>query len=184
MTGIASKSQLRMSFLRYALFSVPAMLLLGALSAALAGSSADNAWYMALNRPPLTPPGWVFGVVWTILYVLLGLVFAMLLHARGARKRGRLIALFVIGIILNLAWSPIFFRFHQVTAALVVIAAMIVITIVIAHRLWSIRKLAAAMMLVYLGWLMFAAALNEEVLRLNPNAEAVAPTGSGTNIAL
>ena len=126
MTGIASKSQLRMSFLRYALFSVPAMLLLGALSAALAGSSADNAWYMALNRPPLTPPGWVFGVVWTILYVLLGLVFAMLLHARGARKRGRLIALFVIGIILNLAWSPIFFRFHQVTAALVVIAAMIV----------------------------------------------------------
>jgi tryptophan-rich sensory protein len=108
----------------------------------------------------------------------------MLLHARGARKRGRLLALFVIGIILNFAWSPIFFRFHQVTAALVVIAAMIVITIVLAHRLWSIRKLAAAMMLVYLGWLMFAAALNEEVLRLNPNAEAVAPTGSGTNIAL
>ncbi|GAA4817863.1 hypothetical protein GCM10023232_12950 [Sphingosinicella ginsenosidimutans] len=184
MTGIASKSQLRMSFLRYALICVPALLLLGALSAAFSGSSADNSWYMALRKPPLTPPGWVFGVVWTCLYILLGLAFAMLLHARGAHKRGRLIVLFVVGLLLNFAWSPLFFRFHEVTAALVVIAAMIVITIVLAHRLWTIRKLAAAMMLVYLAWLMFAAALNEELLRLNPGAEAVAPAASATNIPL
>jgi len=184
MAGLASRSQLRMSFLRYALVSVPAILLLGILSGALAGSGADNLWYMALRKPPLTPPGWVFGAVWTILYVLLGIALAMLLHAKGAKKRGRLIVLFAIGLALNFAWSPVFFRFHEITAALGILVAMIVITIVLAHRLWPIRRVAAALMLVYLAWLMFAAALSEELLRLNPQAQAVAPAASSTDIRL
>jgi tryptophan-rich sensory protein len=183
MTGLASKSQLRMSFLRYALVSVPAVLLLGALSGALAGAGADNVWYAALRKPPLTPPGWVFGAVWTALYALLGVVLAMLLHAKGAKKRGRLIVLLGIGLALNLAWSPVFFRGHDLAAALVMLAAMIVIAIVLAHRLWPIRRVAAALMLLYLAWLMFAGALNEELLRLNPPGP-VAPAASGTNIRL
>lgn len=182
MAGLASKSQLRMSFLRHALVTVPAILLLGTLCDALAGAGADNLWYLALRKPPLTPPGWVFGAVWTALYVMLGIVLAMLLHAKGAKKRGRLIALFLIGLALDLAWSPLFFRFHAIGAALAVLAAMIIITIVLAHRLWPIRRVAAALMLVYLGWLMFAAALNEELLRLNPRA--VVPAASATNIRL
>ena len=86
MTEIASKSQLRMSFLRYALVTVPAVVLLGTLSGALSGSGADNQWYRALDKSPLNPPGWVFGIVWPILYVLLGLSLAMVLHAKGARE--------------------------------------------------------------------------------------------------
>ena len=62
MTGIASKSQLRMSFLRYALFTVPAVLLLGTLSGLLSGSGADNPWFEALEKRRSMPPGWVFGV--------------------------------------------------------------------------------------------------------------------------
>lgn len=182
MTGLASRSQLRMSFLRYALVSVPALLLLGALSGAIAGAGADNPWYVALVKPPLTPPGWVFGAVWTLLYILLGLALAMLLHARGANRRGRLLLLFFVGLALNLAWAPLFFRFHEIQAALFLLAAMIVITIVLAHRLWPIRRLAAAFMLVYLPWLMFAAALTEEIMRLNP--AAVAPAAASTNIRL
>jgi len=171
-----------MSFLRYALVTVPALLLLGTLSGAIAGSGADNPWYAALAKPPLTPPGWVFGVVWTVLYILLGLALAMLLHAKGAKRRGRLLILFFIGLALNLAWSPLFFRFHQIEAALFLLAAMIVITIVLAHQLWPIRRLAAAFMLIYLAWLMFAAALTEEIMRLNPRA--LAPAAASTDIRL
>ena len=65
MTGIALRSQLRLSFLRYALFTVPAVLLLGTLSGALANSGYGNNWFDNLVKPALMPPGWVFGVTWT-----------------------------------------------------------------------------------------------------------------------
>src|SRR5690606_41337204 len=68
--------------------------------------------------------------------------------------RSRLLLLFFVGLALNLACAPLFFRFHEIQAALFLLAAMIVITIVLAHRLWPIRRLAAAFMLVYLPWLM------------------------------
>jgi tryptophan-rich sensory protein len=183
MTGIASRSQLRMSLLRYALVCVPLVLLLGSLSGAVSGGQADSAWFQALRKPPLMPPGWVFGVVWSILYVLLGLALAMLLHARGARKRARLIAIFILQLALNFAWSPTFFAFHRIDLALVLIAAMIILTIVLATALWPVRKLASSFLLVYLGWLMFAASLNEEILRLN-GAGAVAPVARSTDIPL
>src|SRR3954466_5276055 len=96
MTAIASRAQLRMSFLRYALFTVPAIVLLGAVSGRISGSGYGNAWFDALTKPAIMPPGWVFGLVWTILYVLLGLALALILHARGARGRGPALALFVV----------------------------------------------------------------------------------------
>src|SRR4028118_555450 len=88
MTGIASRSQHRMSFLRYALVTVPLVLLLGAIFGRLAGSGYGNPWFDALQKPALMPPGWVFGAAWTLLYICLGLALALILHARGARGRG------------------------------------------------------------------------------------------------
>jgi len=175
MTGIASKSQLRMSFLRYALVTVPAVLLLGSLSGALSGSGADNQWYQALEKSPLNPPGWVFGVVWPILYVLLGLSLAMLLHARGAKNRGRALALFVVQLLLNFAWSPVFFAWHRADIALSVIAAMAVGAFALILVAWRIRVLAGLLLYPYLGWLMFAALLNYEVVARNPGASALEP---------
>src|SRR5215213_2125258 len=95
MTGIASRAQLRMSFLRYALVTVPAILLLGTVSGRASGAGAGNAWFEALIKPDFMPPGWLFGAAWTILYILLGLALAMILHARGARGRGLAIGLFL-----------------------------------------------------------------------------------------
>ena len=118
MTAIASKAQLRMSLLRYALVTVPLVLLLGTISGRIAQAGDGNAWFERLAKPDFMPPGWVFGVAWTILYVLLGLALAMLLHARGARWRGAAIALFVVQLALNYAWPPLFFAFHQVGGAL------------------------------------------------------------------
>jgi tryptophan-rich sensory protein len=173
MTGIASKSQLRMSFLRYALFTVPAILLLGTLSGALSGSGSGNPWFEALEKPPLMPPGWVFGVVWPILYILLGLSLAMVLHARGAERRQRALLLFAFQLLLNFAWSPVFFALHKLGPALSIIAAMIGGTLALIVVVWRVRIVAGLLLYPYLAWLMFAAMLNYQILQLNPDAESL-----------
>jgi tryptophan-rich sensory protein len=184
MTAIASKSQLRMSFLRYALFTVPLVLLLGTVSGRIANSGYGNAWFDALQKPEIMPPGWMFGVAWTILYIFLGLAVALILHARGARGRGLALSLFVLQLLLNYAWSPIFFAYHEVGAAFWTILAMILIAAVTAALFWRIRRVAALLMLPYLAWLCFAALLNWQIGLLNPNAAQLAPGGSTTDIPI
>ena len=183
MTALASKAQLRMSFLRYALFTVPAILLLGTVSGRLSGSGYGNAWFDALEKPAIMPQGWVFGVAWTTLYILLGLALALVLHARGARGRGLAIALFLLQLILNFAWSPIFFAYHEVGAAFWTIVAMILLSLATAFLFWRIRRAAALLMLPYLAWLGFAALLTWQVGLLNPAAAQLAPEGVTTDIA-
>lgn len=184
MTGLASASQLRMSFLRWALVTVPAILLLGTVSGRVAGSGYGNPWFDELLKPALMPPGWVFGAAWTILYILLGLSLAMVLHARGARGRGRALALFWVQLALNFAWSPVFFAFHRVGLALGLLAAMIVFTGVAIALFWKIRRAAALLLLPYLAWLCFAEYLTLEIARLNPDAEQLVPGDASSDIAL
>ena len=144
MNGIASRGQLRLSYLRWALVTVPAIVFLGFLSGQLANSGYGNRWFAALDKPALMPPGWAFGVAWTILYVLMALAFAIVLH--------------------------------QVDAALILIVALIVAVGLTIRYFWRIRRLAGILMLPYLAWLCFAAVLNYEIGRLNPDAETlVAP---------
>ena len=184
MTGIASRSQLRMSFLRWALVTVPATVLLGILSGRVSNSGDGNPWFDALVKPEAMPPGWAFGVAWTALYVLLGLSLAMILHARGARGRGLALTVFVAQLLLNYAWSPIFFAAHQVRTALIVIVAMFSLAAVAAFLFARIRKAAGVLMLPYLAWLCFAAFLNYQIIQLNPDAETLAPPDGSADIAL
>jgi benzodiazapine receptor len=88
LSELASKSQLRMAYLRFALFTVPLILLLGTISGRASNNGNDNAWFAALEKPAIMPPGWAFPVAWTILYIFLGLAIAIILYARGARGRG------------------------------------------------------------------------------------------------
>lgn len=182
MSGLASRSELRMSFLRYAVITVPAIVLLGTLSGYVSNSGYSNPWFDALRKPGFMPPGWVFGVAWTILYILIGISLAMLLHAKGAQKRERAILLFGLMLVLNLAWSPVFFGMHKVTLALSLIAAMIVCTVGLILVLWKIRIVAALLLYPYLGWLMFATALNYRIKELNPDAETLVPGQPSINI--
>src|ERR1700754_4423481 len=87
MSELALPGQLRMSFVRVALIVVPAILFLGILSGVAAGSGYENPWFAALVKPSLMPPGWVFPVAWTALYILIGLALSMILAARGAGGR-------------------------------------------------------------------------------------------------
>jgi benzodiazapine receptor len=173
-----------MAYARYALITVPAILLLGTLSGKVSNSGYENGWFAALAKPSFMPPGWAFPVAWTTLYVLLGLSLAMILNARGARGRGPAVTVFLAQLALNFAWSPLFFAAHKVQTALLVIIVMILLTIVTAWLFARIRKVAAWLLLPYLAWLCFATALNFEIGRLNPDAEQLAPGADGTHIAL
>ncbi|USI71903.1 TspO/MBR family protein [Sphingomonas morindae] len=184
MSEIASIGQLRMSFLRVALFVVPAVLFLGIASGVVANSGYANGWFAALAKPRLMPPAWVFPVAWTSLYILIGLALAMIVAARRAVGRGVAIGLFCAQFALNLAWSPLFFAAHQIAAAFFVILLMIALTIATLLAFARIRRRAALLMLPYLGWLCFAAWLNHAIDILNPDANAIARPMASTQIAL
>jgi len=183
MSQIASRGQLRMSFLRYALVTVPAILLLGTISGRASGSGYGNPWFDALIKPSIIPPSWVFGVAWTILYILLGLVLAMILHAHGARRR-LLVGLFIFQLALNFAWSPLFFAWHEVGWALALIVAMLAVTAALIVLLCRIRPAAAWLMMPYAAWLVFAGLLTWQVDTLNPDARDLVPGSVGTDIEL
>ena len=184
MTQLASKQQLRMSFLRWAMVTVPAVLLLGLLAGASASGGAGNAWYQALAKPALTPPDWIFPAVWTALYILLGLALAMVLNARGAPGRGIAVLLFVAELLINLAWNPIFFGAHHVLMALVLIVAMLLIGLAVAITFGRIRAAAGWLLVPYLAWLCFAAVLTWGIHSLNPDADALVPSAGSTQIVL
>jgi BMFP domain-containing protein YqiC len=90
------------------------------------------------------PPGWAFPVAWTILYVLMGIALALILHARGARGRPLALTLFFAQLALNYSWSPVFFAKHEVRLALLVIAAMLLIAAAAAASTGSERRRAPA----------------------------------------
>jgi tryptophan-rich sensory protein len=173
-----------MSYLRWALVTVPAVLLLGTLSGRASNSGYGNPWFDALTKPEAMPPGWVFGAAWTILYILMGLALAMILNARGARGRPLALALFFAQLVLNYSWSPIFFALHELRLALFVIAAMLVLSIAATVRFAKVRRTAALLMLPYLAWLCFAGYLNYRIIELNPDAEALVPQQGSADIAL
>ena len=182
MSELASSAQLRTGYLRWALFLVPGILLVGFLSGVVSQSGPDNPWFASLVKPSAYPPPATFGIVWSILYVLMGLALAMIVTARGAAGRGMAIAVFTVQLLLNLAWSPLFFGAHQITAALVLIAVLdlaVMLTIALFHR---VRPLAALLLVPYLAWALFATYLNWEFRAANPGADGRQVSGAATRV--
>lgn len=185
MGEIASSAQLRMSFLRWGLVTVPLILLLGLGSWLLSGGGGyRDPWFEALVTPPLTPGSSTFAVVWAILYVLMGFALAIILDARRAEGRGSALALFAAQFLLVLIWSPLFFAGHQVSAALLLALLLLVLALVTTIRFAMIRRKAGLLLLPYLAWLFVIFLLNYEVNRLNPDAEWLVPPAPSTQIDL
>ena len=181
MVGIATKGQLRMSFLRWALVLVPLIVLIGSLAGALSGSG-DTSWYAALEKPSFQPPSYLFGIVWPILYALMAFALVNVIQARGSRWRAMAIGLFVAQLIVNLLWSPIFFGMHQVSFAFFWILLMVGLAVATTVIFARVRRIAAWLMLPYLAWISFAAVLNFEIDRLNPDAETLVVGATSTQI--
>ena len=170
MTVLASRGQLRASFLRWALAIVAGVSLLGFLSGRLSQSGPGNPWFDSLSKPALYPPPGFFGVVWPILYVLMGIALALIVTARGAPGRGLAIAAFVLQLVFNLCWSPLFFGAHQIAAALYLLIALDVAVVATIALFWRVRRPAALLLLPYLAWILFATVLNWQFLEANPDA--------------
>ena len=182
MGQIASKTQLRMSFLRWAIVVVPLLLLLGFLSGRSVPVGAQNHWYVALQKPAITPPDWLFPVAWSILYVLIGLALATVLNARGARGRGIAVASFVVQFAFNLAWTPVFFAQHRIDLALAIIVAMLIAAIAATVAFGRVRAAAAWLMLPYLVWIGFAGVLTWRIGQSNPGAATLVPVQHTTQM--
>ncbi|HUD30744.1 MAG TPA: TspO/MBR family protein [Novosphingobium sp.] len=178
MTLLASSGQLRAGFMRWLLVCVPLVVLLGFLSGTLSQSGPENPWFAELAKPWGYPPPATFGIVWTVLYVMLGVALALVLAARGARGRGFAVGFFVGQFLLNLAWSPVFFGAHLMSVALVVIVAMLLAAIATTVLFWRVRPVAGALLLPYLVWLAFATYLNFAILRENPGLDGVQRSGA------
>jgi tryptophan-rich sensory protein len=181
---IASKGQLRLAYLRWAVVTVPFVLLLGFTSARFAPTGSQNPWYVALTKPDNMPPEWAFPVAWTVIYVLMGLALAMIINARGSTLRGPALVLFAVQMAANLAWSPIFFGMHQIMTALIVLGVLgglVLITVLLFGR---IRTGAALLLLPYLAWVCYAGLLLYQIDKLNPNAGSLVPARSSDQIQI
>jgi tryptophan-rich sensory protein len=138
-------------------------LTLGILSGILSGSG-DSEWYQQLLKPEFNPPSWIFAPVWTILYIMMGVALGDIWTQRESYKI--LLILFVVQLLLNLAWSPLFFWFHRIDFALY---DLILLWLVIIIFMFHARRLNRVMILFipYFLWVSFALVLNLNINLLN-----------------
>lgn len=135
------------------------------LAAASTGAQfMPGAWYAALNKPTWTPPDWLFPVAWTILYLMIAIAGWLAWRAGGV---GPAIIIWTVGLALNALWSYLMFGRHDITLALVDVAALWIATAAFIAATWHLAPTAAYLFIPYLLWVSFAAALNFEVWRLN-----------------
>jgi tryptophan-rich sensory protein len=122
-------------------------------------------WYARLVRPAIAPPNWVFAPVWTALYILMAFAGWRVWKKTGWRAPE--MAMFGVQLALNFAWSVIFFGLHAMRIALIEIAVLNVAILATAIMFFRRDRLAGLLFLPYLGWTLFAAALNQAFWKLN-----------------
>ncbi|MFH1253766.1 MAG: TspO/MBR family protein [Candidatus Uhrbacteria bacterium] len=125
-------------------------------------------WYSTLNKPSFNPPNWLFGPVWTILFVLMGIA-AFLIWQRGWKKLEvkNALKIFLSQLILNTLWSILFFGLHSPTAAFLEIIALWLLILATIISFWKISRPAAYLLFPYILWVTFAAFLNLTIVFLN-----------------
>ena len=122
-------------------------------------------WYSDLVKPPLIPPGWVFGPVWTLLYFILGMVLYKVMQS-GMENKKMLLMIFFAQLFLNALWSPVFFGMHAVFMSLCMAVAMVVLCAMFLYKS-KFHRMLTMLMLPYVFWLCFASYLTAGVLFLN-----------------
>jgi len=124
-------------------------------------------WYRNLTKPSWNPPNWLFAPVWTLLYILMALSAWLVWRQLGFRGALVPLALFVVQLALNAAWTWLFFGRHRPDLALVDIAFFWVVLVITVLSFWRLLPLAGAILLPYLAWVTFASFLNLTIWRLN-----------------
>lgn len=133
---------------------------------ALVTVSSVQSWYQKINKPSFTPPSWVFGPVWTTLYLLMGIALFLIWKSNHPMKKAAL-WLFGIQLFLNGIWSPAFFGFESPILGLIVIVPLWIMIVVCIKEFFPINKEASYLMVPYLLWVSFATALNAAIWYLH-----------------
>jgi len=140
-------------------------------SAAGLGSLATTpniaSWYASLAKPTWTPPNWLFGPVWTILYICMAVAAWLVWRKGGLVENRNPLGLFAVQLALNAAWSWLFFGFHLPGAAFIEILALLAAIAATTVAFWRKSLAAGLLMLPYLGWVGFASVLNLAIWRLS-----------------
>ena len=148
------------------LFAVLITLGVGAIAGFATVQSIDT-WYAALNKPSFNPPNWLFGPVWTFLYILMGIALFLIWKLPVSKNRNTAIGFFFFQLLLNFLWSFLFFYFHLIAVTLfdiIILWVMIFLTIILFSRL---NKTASWLLVPYISWVSFATILNIYVFNLN-----------------
>lgn len=133
----------------------------------LTSDGGQSAWYASLDKAPWNPPSWVFSPVWTALYAAMGVSAWLVWREGGWHRRGGALFLFMAQLVLNLAWSPIFFDAQRPGLALIDMAVLWVLLALTIRAFARVRVLAAALLVPYLLWITFAFTLNAWIVRAN-----------------
>ncbi len=141
-----------------------ALLCLGlGIASGLSSVGGGDSWYRDLAKPPGTPPSWVFGPVWSVLYLLMGVALGRLIH----RRAWSAVSFFGVQFALNLMWTPVFFGAHRISAALAVIVALWMALMWTIHLSRKSDRLSAGLLLPYWVWVSYATYLNAGFFLLN-----------------
>jgi tryptophan-rich sensory protein len=130
-------------------------------------TDAIPGWYATLNQPSFNPPNWVFGPVWTTLYIVMGISLFMIWKLPASKQRNQAILIFMVQLFLNFCWSFLFFYFKMIGVALVDIVFLWVIIVFLLYRFHKLKPWAAYVNIPYLLWVTFATVLNTAYLLLN-----------------
>lgn len=148
------------------LASLALPLILGAI-AGLYTADAIPEWYKGLNRPSFSPPNWLFGPVWTILYILMGISLFLIWKQGVSKERNIAMFVFLLQLLLNFAWSFIFFYYNMIGLALIEIILLWIIILVMLVLFYKIKPMAAYLNIPYLLWVSFATILTAAYFILN-----------------
>jgi tryptophan-rich sensory protein len=129
--------------------------------------TGTGSWYDGLDKPSFTPPGWVFGPVWTALYALIGIAAWLVWRRPLSPPRSQALWLWWAQLAVNAAWTPVFFGAESPGWGLAVIAVLLALVIATVGRAWRVDRLAAVLLLPYLGWVGFATVLNTAIVAGN-----------------
>lgn len=129
--------------------------------------SSISTWYEGISKPGFTPPGWLFGPVWTILYALMGVALYLLWSQKRNRKARVILIIFFFQLILNTVWSIIFFGLKNIGLALVDIVILDIMVIAIIVLAYKDNRLVSWLLSPYLAWILFASLLNFAIWKLN-----------------
>ncbi len=128
---------------------------------------AINGWYTSLNKPGFNPPNWIFGPVWTLLYLMMGVSLYLVWKTKPSKGRKLAMTMFGVQLGFNSLWSIIFFGLKRPDLALVEITVLWIFILLTILRFWKVSKLATWLLVPYLLWVSFASVLNFSIMRLN-----------------